>query len=185
MLITPLEILYMGIVILVIGYIFMSFLKVPEIDYFKKKRFDWNAFKLALLVAAPGVILHELAHKFVAMGFGYSATFELSVFGLFLGLFLKWIKSPFLIIAPGAVVILGMTANTPQTGLIAFAGPFVNLVLWLGSWLILNKARHLSRKTAIVLVLTQKINMILFIFNMIPLGPFDGAKVLQGIISLF
>ncbi|MDD5587986.1 MAG: M50 family metallopeptidase [Candidatus Nanoarchaeia archaeon] len=184
MLISLLEILYMSITILVIGYIFMSFLKVPDTDYFKKKRFDWKAFKLAILVAAPGVILHELAHKFVAMGFGYSATFEIFFFGLFLGLFLKWIKSPFLIIAPGAVVIPAMTIGW-QTGIIAFAGPFVNLVLWLGSWLILNRARHLKRNTAIILLLTQKINMILFIFNMIPLGPFDGAKVLQGIISLF
>ena len=38
----------------------------------------------------------------------------------------------------------------------------------------------LTRKQLILLHLTKKINIILFFFNMIPFGPFDGAKVLFG-----
>ncbi|MBU0929597.1 MAG: M50 family metallopeptidase [Nanoarchaeota archaeon] len=183
MLISPLELLYMLITTLVIAYIFMDFIKLPNLNLYNKK-FDWDNFKFAALVAAPGIILHELSHKFVAMGFGYEAVFQMWAFGLFIGIFLKWIKSPFLIIAPGYVLINSLQTNY-QISIIAFAGPAINLVLWLGSWAILNNAKNLKRKTALFLYLTKQINMILFIFNMIPIPPLDGSKVLQGIISLF
>lgn len=183
MLITFLEVIYMVITTAVIAYIFMDFIKLPTFNLYNKK-FDWNNFKFAALVAAPGIILHELSHKFVAIGFGYEATFQIWAFGLFLGIFLKWIKSPFMIIAPGYVLISIVQTNI-QTSIIAFAGPLVNLILWLGSWAILNNARKLNRKTALFLYLTKQINMILFIFNMIPIPPLDGSKVLQGLISLF
>lgn len=181
MLISLLEIVYLLITTAVVAYIFMDFIRMPNELFLNK--FNWNHFKFAALVAAPGIILHELAHKFVAMGFGYEATFAISGFGLFLGLFLKWIKSPFIILAPGYVLINAISG--PETGVIAFAGPFINLVLWLGSWTIRNNARKLKRKTALFLFLTEKINMVLFIFNMIPIPPFDGYKVLSAIIGLF
>ena len=183
MLISLLEIVYMLITTAVIAYIFMDYIKLPT-AFFQKPKFDWNNFKFAALVAAPGIILHELSHKFTAMGFGYEATFNIFLFGLFLGIFLKWIKSPFIILAPGYVAIMGAQIGI-QNSIIAFAGPFVDLVLWLGSWLILNKAHKLKRKTALFLYLTKQINMILFIFNMIPIPPFDGYQVLSGLIRLF
>lgn len=181
MIISALEIFYILVLTAVVAYLFMDLIKSP-LEYTRK--FDWNHFKFAALVATPGIILHELGHKFLAMSFGYEAIFHIFWFGLFLGIFLKWIRAPFLIIAPGYVSILGIQSGA-QNSLIAFAGPFFNLVLWLGSWLILNKAKHLKRKTAIFLYLTKKINMILFIFNMIPIPPLDGYQVLSGLISLF
>ncbi|MDD5650407.1 MAG: M50 family metallopeptidase [Candidatus Nanoarchaeia archaeon] len=182
MLITPLEILYLIITTAVIAYIFMDYIKLPTELNFNK--FNWKSFKFAALVAAPGIILHELGHKFMAMSLGFEALFYIFTFGLFLGIFLKWIKSPFIMLAPGYVSILENPTGI-QSGIIAFAGPLVNLILWLGSWLVLNKSRKLKRKTALFLYLTQQINMILFIFNMIPIPPLDGYKVLMGIISLF
>lgn len=183
MLISLLEVVYLIITTAVIAYLFMDLFNLQKVQFFKPK-FDWNAFKFAAMVATPGVILHELGHKFVAMSFGYEATFHIWLFGLFLGIFLKWIKSPFMIIAPGYVLISSIQ-NGLQNSAIAFAGPLVNLVLWLGSWLILNHARNLKRKTALFLYMTQRINMILFIFNMIPIPPLDGYQVFSGIISLF
>ena len=59
--------------------------------------------------------------------------------------------------------------------LIAFAGPALNLVLWLTSTFALRKnllARHMQ-----VLYLTSEINKILFILNMLPVPFFDGFTV--------
>ncbi len=180
------EILYLVITSLVIGYIFTG-LFTPRIknayDYLNPKRFDMRDFKFAVLITAPAVILHELAHKFTAMAYGLPAEFHISVFGLGIGVFLKLIAAPFIIIAPGYVSIPGVT-DPSALALIAFAGPLVNLILWLGSRQILKSNYNLKRKTQTALALTAKINMILFFFNMIPLPPFDGSKVISGLYQL-
>lgn len=183
MIISLLELVQLGVIIAVIAYIFMDMIQIDKTQLLKP-RFNWNVFKFAALVAAPGVVFHELGHKFVAMFFGYTATFNIWPFGLFLGVFLKLIGSPFIMIAPGAVSIVGVQ-NGLQNAIISFAGPFVNLILWLGSWLILNNARNLKRKTALFLYLTKHINMILFIFNMIPIPPLDGYQTLNGLFKVF
>ena len=183
-LITLWEIVQILIMVGVIGYIFTGFVKVKPktvYDYLHPKRFDWTEFKYAVYVSAPAIVLHEMAHKFVAMGFGYTATFEIFVLGLAIALFLKLVHSPFLIIAPAYVKLSGIT-NDLAYRLIAFAGPFVNLVLWLGALIVLkNYSKNLSRKWVAILSMTKTLNMILFFFNMIPFGPFDGAKVIFGL----
>jgi len=184
MLITLTEIFYFIILTGVIAYIFSDMFQLrPKTvyDYMHPKKFNLENLKLAALVAAPAVILHELAHKFVAMGFGFTATFQLFYFGLILGVFLKLISSPLIIIAPGYVVPSLALANFPlEYRLVALAGPLTNLVLYLIAVLILKFNQNLSKKQLILLHLTKKINIILFLFNMIPFGPFDGAKVLFG-----
>jgi Zn-dependent protease len=84
-----------------------------------------------------------------------------------------------MIIAPGYVNIPEIS-NSFQYRLIAFVGPAVNLLLWLVSAAILKYSHDLNRKSLAFLALTRRINMILFIFNMIPIGPLDGAKVFFG-----
>jgi len=181
MLISITEIVYLAIVTVVIGYIFMDFIPRAYGSYIKK-RFDWNNFKIACLIVAPGVVFHELAHKFVAMSFGLSAIFQIWPFGLVLGVFLKIIGSSFILLAPGYVGI-SSGATVPQLTLISFSGPLINLILWLGSWAILNRAR-LTRKQAVSLYLLKQINMWLFIFNMLPIPPLDGSKVFYGLYKL-
>jgi Zn-dependent protease len=182
-LITLTEVLYFIILTVVIGYIFTGLFVIKPrtiYDRLHPKRIRNSDFKLAVLVAAPAIILHELAHKFVAMGFGYEATFQLFPLGLALGIFLKLIGSPFLIIAPGYVSIgAAAFANPLAYRLIAFAGPAVNLILWLGSLFIL-KTQKLSAKNHVIFSITKLLNMLLFFFNMIPFGPFDGQKVFFG-----
>jgi len=182
MLITLTEILYFVILTVVIGYIFTGLFSLkPRTHYLKPRFFDFQDFKLAILVTAPAIILHELAHKFTAMAFGFSATFQIFPFGLMIGLFLKLVHSPFLIIAPGYVIpASGLLQNPLAYRLVAFAGPLTNILLWTAATLILKLKSNLNQKTTIALYLTKKINMILFLFNMIPFGPFDGAKVFFG-----
>ena len=177
------EIIQLVIMTLVVGYILTGSVRVRPrtvYDFMNPKRFDWQEYKYSIYVTAPAIVVHELAHKFVALAYGYDAVFQMFTFGLALGVVLKLIASPFIIIAPGFVSIMNVN-NDLAYRLIALAGPFVNLVLWIGSLLILKYNKNLSRKWTAIFSMTKNLNMILFFFNMIPFGPFDGAKVIFGL----
>lgn len=187
MFITLGEVINLLIVTVVIGYIFTGIITLKPL---KRKtgsikishRFNWQDFKMAILVSAPGIILHELAHKFVALGFGIQAKFHAFGFGLLLGVFLKVIRSPFLIIAPGYVSLPNIEGEVVYR-LVAFVGPLVNLLIWIVCYLLLKSKGWLkksSRKAVIAIFLTKRINGILFVFNMLPFPPLDGSKVFFG-----
>ncbi len=180
---TFLEIVYLVILTLSIGFIFTGFIRDPSHKQPYRLKFNWQDFKFALLVSAPGIVLHELAHKFVAILFGLTANFFIFWSGLGIAIFLKLISSPFILVAPGYVLIEGMPTEI-QSILTSFAGPLVNLLFFLSAAFILNKAKKLSRRQAITLYLTKKINLFLFIFNMIPIPPLDGSKVIFGLFKL-
>lgn len=182
MLISPIEFLRLAIVTLALGYIFSGMIPRSKNILESYSRFDWDGIKIAILISAPAVLLHELAHKFAAIFFGLNTEFFAQYLGLTLGIVLKLVGSPFLIFIPGYVSISNPTSI--QSGIIAFMGPFTNLLLWIIPALLL-KYKTYSNNTAIVLYATKKINMMLFMFNMIPLPPFDGSKVLSGLLGLF
>lgn len=182
------EIFNLAILTIAIGFIISGYIKHPNKSFrqqMKRTFFDWDDFKFGLLIAAPGIVLHELAHKFVAIGFGTQATFQIFFIGILLGVFLRMIKSPVLILAPGYVMIPNLEALTPlQTSLVAFGGPFVNLLLWLIPLAILRTQKgKLSRSMAVFLFYTAFLNMWLFIFNMLPIPPLDGSKVFLGLFN--
>ena len=113
-----LEIIYLIITTLIVGYIFSGFIKRPEKKhddilkrYEKRKFLDWDAIKFGAIVAGPGIILHELGHKFLAMYFGLSAVYQVFWFGLGLAVILKMLNSPFLILAPGYVEIFARSGD--------------------------------------------------------------------------
>jgi len=179
---TFIEIINLVILALAVGYIFSGYIRDPSHKMILKPKFNWKDFRFALIVSAPGIVFHELGHKFVALVFGLGAVFKVWFPGLGIAVFLKLIHSPFLIIAPGYVLISG-DASPIQSILIAVAGPLINLVLWVVATLILSRARSLSRRQATFLYLTKRINMLLFVFNMLPIPPLDGSRVLLGLIQ--
>ena len=164
-----LEIIYLIITIFVVGYIFSGFVNLGKTDLIYKK-FDWEKFKFAALVASPGIILHELSHKFVAMGFGLKSVFQIYPVGLVIGVLLKLLGSGFILLAPGYVSTFG--ATNIQGSLIAFAGPAVNGLLWLAGFLFVKY----SKKHTLFWVYIKEINKWLFIFNLLPIPPLDGYK---------
>lgn len=181
-LITIGEIIDLVLMTIFVGYIFSDMIPVrrepydPLVHY--KAGFDFERLKFAIMATAPAIIVHELAHKFVALGFGLNAVFYAfyrSFFTLMLGVFTILAKITgfgFMFFVPGFVSISGHGTHL-QFALAAFAGPFVNMVLWLGSWYLLKHNKY-SKKHFLLLVLTQRINMFLFIFNMLPIPGFDG-----------
>ena len=60
----------------------------------------------------------------------------------------------------------------------------VNLVLWLGSLLLLKTVK-LKQPLHHIIFMISRINMFLFIFNMLPIPGFDGWSVWGGLIKLF
>ncbi len=192
------EIIHIVVMSLALGFIFKDIFRAPVSSkgydplarYKGKKKVFSDDFLFAIAVTAPAIVLHEFGHKFVAMAFGYNATFIAAPFfgipfgGVLLGVFLRLVGSPILFFIPAYVSILG---NPPplQGAIIAFSGPAVNLILWIGSYLAIRFIKKLKKKQLYYLILTKKINMLLFFFNMIPIGIFDGRKVLDGLIRAF
>jgi len=129
----------------------------------------------AFVVQAVGIfvaafLLHELAHKFTAQRFGYWSEFRLNMIGLFITLIS--ILSPLKIVAPGAVVIAGQL-HGKEYGRISLAGPLTNITLAV-MFLLLNQF-----SPNLIFWLGIYINSILALFNLIPFGLFDGAKIFR------
>ncbi len=197
MIISLAEIIDIAIMIAAVGYIFMAFIKQPSLrqtspDYYLKKRgFDWESFKIACWITGPALILHELAHKFVAISYGYSATFHAAYVFLGLGIVLRLMQSSFIFFVPGYVAIACKSATAActiphlQSAMIAAAGPFTNLALFIGATLALKYKKDMKKRTRVILHFTKLINIFLFIFNMLPFFIFDGAKVFSGLFHHF
>jgi len=192
MVLTLNEVIDMVIMTAAVGYIFMYFLRRPvhSPDYYLQKRgFDWETFKMACWITAPALILHELAHKFVALGFGFDATFHAAYAFLALGVVLRLVGSNFIFFVPAYVAIGCRTAACViphiQSALIAAAGPFTNLALFIGAALALKYKKKMKKETRVILHLTKIINLFLFIFNMLPFYIFDGYKVFSGLYHHF
>jgi Zn-dependent protease len=166
------------------GYIFMSFLKKPQpynfdpMQYFKR-RLNWDDFFFAMAVTAPALVLHEFGHKFAAIGFGGTATLHAAYTWLAIAIILKLMNSPIILFVGAYVAISGITSPF-QDAVISFAGPAVNLFLFGASWLALRHWKF-SRTATAVLQLTKRVNLILLVFNMLPIPGFDGFSVFSGL----
>ena len=128
---------------------------------------------ISALTAGIGFLLHELMHKYVAQKYGLFAEFQAFYKMLFLAILFSLFG--FIIAAPGAVMIRGHITRK-RNGKISLAGPLTNVVLaflFLIPLLIFNFTGLFD----LFLDLGFRINALLALFNMIPVMPFDGAKV--------
>lgn len=169
-----------------IGYIFSDFFRREPLEgydplkYYQKQPLFQN-IKFAAMIAAPAVVFHELAHKFAAILFGASATLHAPYFWYMIVILLKLMRFPLLFFVGGYVT------HTPlpplQSSIVAIAGPLTNLILWLASLAVI-KYRLIDRKYYKVIVPLGKLNMFLFIFNMIPLPGFDGYNFITSLFKV-
>lgn len=202
---TFIELLDVVILCVLMGLIFFKFFarynpfkKYNYADFYQKPKLNLSDFLFSIYLIVPAIVLHELGHKFIATGFGYEATFHspisiqhlLNPFLIFSDFFAmlmiiavvsSLLGGSFLFFVP-AYVSFSALATPLQTALIAFAGPAVNLILWLVPKYMIKKGKIKHRYIPFAII-TSKINMLLFIFNMIPIPGFDGSKVLFGLIS--
>ena len=129
------------------------------------------ALDAALFVLA--FLLHEMAHKFSAMRYGYFAEFRLQTWGAILTA-VSVVIPFFKIVAPGATVIYG--PDDPQLmGRTAMWGPATNISMAAA----LVAASHAVPPLGPYLSMAAYINSFIAFFNLIPLGILDGLKVLR------
>ena len=131
-----------------------------------------SAVAVSALTVGVGFLLHELGHKVVAVYFDQVAVFRAD-YGM-LGLAIVSALAGFLFAAPGAVHHRGRLTRR-QNGLIALAGPAVNVALAVTFFVVGGLGTGFA---ASVGSLGLVVNLLLAGFNMIPFGPLDGRKVL-------
>jgi Zn-dependent protease len=137
-----------------------------------------SMFLLALVGVSAGFVLHELGHRFVARRFGCFAEYKMWTTGLVVAIICSFFG--FVFAAPGAVMIHpGVdlegrpTLNKQRLGIISIAGPSMNIFLAI-VFILLN-----GLYPSLVFSLGARINTWLALFNLIPFGPLDGAKIIS------
>lgn len=143
---------------------------------------------IALLTAGIGLVLHELAHKFAAIKFGFWAEFHKSNFMILVAVALAALVG-FVFAAPGATVIYstrpdGRTLTREENGKISAAGPVTNLVLCIpfAALFLVTSPHTLLYQIGIF---GLQINAMIAAFNMLPISILDGNKVLSWNIPVF
>ncbi len=144
--------------------------------------FAWNidqttfftTLPLYLIVVGTAFVFHELAHKYVSHYLGYPARFHMWTEGLVLAVALAiFTNGNFVFAAPGAVYVYGSPSER-DNGLISLAGPMTNLLI---AWLSLYTA-YAVPPLYTILIPVAYVNTFLGVFNMLPIYPLDGSKVL-------
>jgi len=131
---------------------------------------------VSLLTAGVAFLLHEVAHKVVAVRYDQIAEFRADYSMLFLAIMSALLG--FIFAAPGAVHHQGYLTEK-QHGHIAIAGPVMNLLLaavfvpvyFAGVAVGVDLLGTLGRFGIII-------NLFLAAFNLVPYGPLDGKTVM-------
>lgn len=162
-------------------------------DFF---HFDWETVPFRLIAFVIAFSLHEWAHAFVAWKLGDNTAKNegrltvnpiphIDPFGLILILF-----GPFGWAKPVPINPLHFRGNK-RLGIVyvSAAGPLINLVLAVFFMVVYGWAMHsgilqdsqskLSQAIDLTLTYSVIINCALFVFNLLPIHPLDGSKIIR------
>ncbi|MGF7118891.1 M50 family metallopeptidase [Methanobacterium oryzae] len=161
---------------------------------FFRNDYDGNFLFLipaTLIGVVPGFLFHELAHKFMAIKYGFDAEFKMYMPGLFLALASSFFG--IILAAPGAVHINGdRMISDKENGKIAIVGPLTNIILAIlfgvlaiillviGIIIDPNYDNFINSPLGYlgyIGVIGFLINSAMAAINMLPWGIFDGSKV--------
>lgn len=147
---------------------------IPDFLYF---------FIISLFTVGVGFAVHEMAHKFTAIKYGFWAEFRKDNQMLLVAVALAALVGV-VFAAPGATVIYAPSLTREQNGKISAAGPVSNLLLCIPFFLILVAGVMLGPFSMIgeflMLLGTfgMMINAMFAFFNLLPVSILDGKKVL-------
>lgn len=148
--------------------------------------FSWKSFpdfglniellQYFVVIVIVAFLLHEMAHKFVARKFGLTAFYKMWPQGILFGLIFMILGLKF--VAPGAVVIhpyrfgrwgyRRTELQSAEIGITAAVGPGVNMLL----------AIIFTLFSGTLFYYLTFVNAWLAFFNLLPIPPLDGSKVL-------
>ena len=155
---------------------------------------DLTAAAITLSILIFSAILHEVAHGFVAYRLGDPTAKIMGRLTLNPISHIDPVMSillPLMLILSGSPVIFGAAKPVPvdpfnlregrkDMALVALAGPLTNILLAILASILLN----LSGQTALapLFYVMGTINLLLAIFNLLPIPPLDGSKVFSLIL---
>ncbi len=131
-------------------------------------------FGLSVLLVVLSFMTHELGHKFVAQKAGLWSEYRMFPMGLVITLVTSFIG--FLFAAPGAVYISG-NMDEKTNGKVSIAGPAVNIVV--AAVAILGTIAFNGTVLLVPFFLLANLNAFLAVFNLIPVPPLDGSKIIR------
>ena len=152
---------------------------------------------MILVVLLFSVIFHEVAHGYVALRLGDPTARDagrltlnpikhIDPFGtVILPVLLRLVNSPFIIGWAKPVPVNPYFFRDPRRGmmLVAAAGPLTNITLLMLSALAIRVLQTLLHPLLLdFLIYTCYINIILALFNLVPVPPLDGSSLLAGIL---
>ena len=136
-----------------------------------------NNVGIKLLVLIPCFLIsfigHELAHKFLAQRNGLWAEFRTNAYGLMMTI--VSVVFPIKFLAPGQTNIQG-DARKEILGAVGLIGPGFNIVLGFVFYVVSRVIGAAIGNGFLELVM---FNSWLALFNLIPFGTFDGARVFE------
>ena len=141
----------------------------------------------ATVAVLTGFLLHELMHKVLAQRYGAWAEFRSSRTGLLFAIFTAFLGIVFA--APGAVYIAGPLTRE-QNGRVSLVGPLMNFAVALtftgAGFAVANRlSGDVGSYLEAILFFTGYINAFLGVFNMLPIRPLDGSKVLAWNVGIW
>jgi Zn-dependent protease len=155
---------------LVIAYLnFLGLLDIENMSFFSK-------IIIAAATIGIGFLFHEIAHKIAAQRYGCFAEFRASNFMLVIAFIMALIGFPFIIFAPGAVIIAG-PAGKKRNGIISFVGPATNFALAIIFFML--SFYFVEESLTKIFNFGGLVNTSIGLFNLIPLGVLDGKKILN------
>ncbi|BCU68435.1 peptidase M50 [Sulfolobales archaeon HS-7] len=143
-------------------------------------QFTLLSFLIPLVGAILAIIPHEIAHRQVARRYGCLSRFYLYPLGLFLTIIFN-LFTPFFVFAAGYTGIscrafYSLTDKDDVNGITAAAGPTTNIILSI-IFSVLAAIGTGGLKT--IFAEYSAFNSYVAFFNLLPLGPLDGAKVIK------
>ena len=136
---------------------------------------------MSFILVVCSFLFHEFGHKFVAQRYNAWSEFRIFPAGLIMALMFSFFG--FLFAAPGAVYIRG-NIDKETNGKISIAGPGVNLVI---AAIAIAVTFSMSSGTVIFVIFQMLawLNAFMGLFNLIPVLPFDGSKILAWNIPVY
>jgi Zn-dependent protease len=145
-------------------------------------------FGISLLTVGVGFIFHEMAHKFIAIRYGYWAEFRKDNSMLLVAVALASLVG-FVFAAPGATVIYsnsGSGLTRKENGIISASGPVVNLLLCLPfAVLAFLGSPGPGSLVSQIGIFGVQINAMIAAFNLLPISILDGRKIMAWSIPVF
>lgn len=146
---------------------------------------------ISLLAVGIGFVLHEMAHKYVALHYGFWAEFRKDPVMLVVAIAMAALVGV-VFAAPGATMIYdinGRGISKQENGWISASGPIVNILLCIPfAGLLIYGGTGVSLSGSIITIIGMvglQVNAMIAAFNMLPVSVLDGRKVADWNLAIF